>query len=312
MKLALLLLAAIALSLAPFSWQSDQVWNPFMDERLPRTLLLVMTGASLAAAGAVMQALFQNPLASESVLGITSGGTLAAVLIFLTNGHLSFPWLIPVGTVLGCLGTLLFVWSLASSRQSILLGHLILTGLAVTTLLIAVQGVITYMMRDNWQIYQILTEMEAGTTLNKGWRHFHMQFPLTLVGLSGIFYYRREINLLSLGAEEAMNLGVDVYKVRFRLFLFVASLTGGALAAIGNVGFFGLMMPHIARKLSGPNHLTLIPLSAWLGMISLLLLDTLIRHLAIYSLSLGNICALFGGLFFLFLLMNRKMVPACP
>ena len=131
---------------------------------------------------------------------------------------------------------------------------------------------------------QTLTEWEAGTTADRGWYHVHMQLPLTLVGLWGCCCYRREIDILALGDEEAHNLGVDVATVRWRLFLCVALLTGGALAAIGIIAFFGLVLPHLLRRLVGPSNRLLIPLSIIGGAFTLTALDLLLRLLSIHTL----------------------------
>jgi iron complex transport system permease protein len=112
------------------------------------------------------------------------------------------------------------------------------------------------------------------------------------------------MNVLSLGEEEALNLGVDVPRVRWRLFLCVALLTGGALAAVGMIAFFGLILPHIMRALNGPNHRQLIPLCALGGAAALAALDLFLRVFTLYSFSIGNLSAIIGGCFFLLLLFR--------
>ncbi|MCE5316760.1 MAG: iron ABC transporter permease [Parachlamydia sp.] len=290
--------------------QDSSSWNPLIDERLPRLIVLLCTGASLAVAGAVMQALFQNPLASPSVLGISCGGSLAVIPIFIFEWHVSHPFFVPLAAFGGCLGTLLLVYALARKNGRVPVPTLILTGIAISTLLFAIQGAILYALRDNWQLVQMITEWEAGSTADRNWKHVNMQLPLTLMGLIGCLRYRRELNLLALGDEEALNLGVDVTKVRWRLFLFVALLTGGAIAAVGIIAFFGLVLPHLLRQSQGADHVRLIPMCILGGAAFLALMDNLLRLFSIHALSIGNVSAILGGLFFLILLVGYKRTYA--
>ncbi|WP_068470120.1 FecCD family ABC transporter permease [Candidatus Protochlamydia phocaeensis] len=279
-------------------------WNPLLDERLPRLIVLACTGASLAVSGAVMQSLFHNPLASPSVLGISAGGCLSVVLVFIFDLRFTYPYSLPLAAFLGCLLTLCVVYLLSRLQEGAHLTNLILTGIAVSTIIIATQSLLLYALRDRWQLIQTITEWEAGTTIDRGWQHVHMQFPLTVVGLWGCWMYRREMNILALGEEEAKNLGVDVQRVRWRLFLCISLLTGGALAAIGMIAFFGLVLPHIIRRLQGPDHNELIPLCLVSGAAVLTTLDVLLRGFGLYAISIGNFSAIIGGIFFLFLLFR--------
>lgn len=281
-------------------------WNPLLDERLPRLIVLFCTGASLAVAGAVMQSLFHNPLASPSVLGITAGGTLCTVLIFILGFGHSHPYLISIAAVTGCFLALSAVYLLSLSQHSSHLNNLILTGIAVSTLLLAVQGALLYSLRDQWELIQTITEWESGSTADRSWRHVHLQLPLAFIGLSGCWFYRAEMNLLSLGEEEAKNLGVDVDTVRRHLFLCVALLTGGALAAVGSIAFFGLILPHLVRSLIGSDYRRVIPYCLVGGALILAGLDISLRLLEIRSLSVGTISAMIGGLFFLLLLFRSQ------
>lgn len=285
-------------------------WNPLLDERLPRLIVILCTGASLAVAGAVMQALFQNPLASPSILGISAGGSLCAIPIFIAEWHVTYPFSLPIAAFGGCLGTLFLVYFLARKEGQVSMAKLILTGIAISTLFLAIQGAILYALRDNWQLIQMISEWEAGSTTDRSWKQVHMQLPLTIVGLIGCWQYRQELNLLALGDEEALNLGVDVPKVRLHLFIHVALLTGGALAAVGVIAFFGLVLPHVLRQIKGPDYLRLIPLCILGGAGFLALMDLLLRIFDIHSLSIGNVSAILGGIFFLSLLLGRRQYAA--
>lgn len=277
-------------------------WNALLDERLPRLLVLLATGASLVVAGGVMQSLLQNPLAAPSVLGLHTGSDLMAIILLVGGWHQLHPWMMPLATFLGAWLVLLAVvtlWHRLPQRQ---FGQLILMGIAITTLLMAIQNGLLYAWRDDWPLSYAIAEWTAGSTLDRSWIHVHMQMPLTVVGLFVCWHYRNELNILTLGDEEAMNLGVDVEKVRWQLILAIGALTGGSLAAVGNIPFFGLIVPHLLRRAFGPNQRRLLPLEIATGSISLMLFDTLLRYSCLHWLTIGNLSALVGALFFLFLL----------
>ena len=287
-----------------FQWDPN-TWNPLWHERLPRLIVLFATGASLAVSGAVLQALFQNPLASPSVLGITCGGCLLVLPVFLFQWHATYPFAIPAAACGGSLLTLLLVYALARRQGRVEMGTLILTGIALSTFYLATQGALLYALRDKWQLIQMMTEWEAGSSVDRTWKHVHMQLPLTVVGLFGAYYYRREINLLALGEEDALSLGVEVAKVRWRLFLCVALLTGAALAAMGVIAFFCMLMPHLLRLFYGSNAFRLIPACVAGGALTLAAVDIALRLFEVHILSIGNVSALVGGLAFLILLVTR-------
>ncbi len=291
-------------------FSDNALWNPLLDERLPRLIILICTGASLAVSGAILQALFQNALASPSILGITSGGSLCIILVYLLGWQSQTPYAMPVAAVFGSLATLLLVYSLSRKKGALHLGNLILTGIAISTVLIAIQSAILYSVRDNWQLFSTLSLLEVGTSSDRSWLHVHLQLPLTLIGLLGSWYYKKELNLLALGDEDAANLGVDVEKIRWRLFLCVALLTGGALAAMGVIAFFGLVLPHIVRYLFGNNNVVIIPFCIVAGGTLLMGLDLFLRYFAIHNFSIGNISTILGGIFFLILLFGRRQERA--
>lgn len=306
----LLFTGLITLLYGPLSfgdlWMGQDSWHPILDHRLPRFIVLMATGASLAVSGAIMQALFQNPLASPSVLGISFGGSLLVIIVSALNLHLETPYAIPIAAFTGCVLTMLLVYNLARRREGTSLHILILTGIAISTLLLAVQSAILYALKDRWQLILSLTEWEAGSTHNLSWKQVHMQLPLTIVGLFGAMYYRNTLNILALGDEEAYSLGVDVKKVRFRLILCVSLLTGGSLAGLGNIAFFGLVLPHVIRSAVTLDNYFLIPLAVLMGATTLPLFDILLRIFEIYNFTIGNVSAIMGGAFFLILLFQNK------
>lgn len=282
-----------------------QSWNALLDERLPRLIVLICSGAALATSGAVMQSLLQNPLAAPTILGLTAGSSLMVLLVILSGLHLIYSWTIPLAAIAGSFFVLLLIsifWRKNINRP---FSVLILLGIAIATLLLAIQNALLYAYRDNWQLIQTVTEWEAGSTFDRTWEHVHMQLPLTIIGLAICFYYRHEMNILALGEDEARNLGVDVQAIRWRLILSVSLLAGGASAALGSVPFFGLILPHLLRHLFSSNNRELIPLCILGGAAILVLFDVILRISELHFLTIGNLSALCGGIFFLFLLRRK-------
>ncbi|MFA6915187.1 MAG: iron ABC transporter permease [Parachlamydiales bacterium] len=285
-------------------------WNALLDERIPRLIVLLCTGASLAASGAIMQSLLQNPLAAPTILGLTAGSSLMVVLVFITGWHVVYSWSVPFAAILGSLLVLGILSLMSRHQERRPFSELILLGIAIATLLLAIQQTVLYAFRDNWQLIQVVTEWEAGSSFDRSWEHVHMQLPLTLIGLAVCFFYRNEMNILSLGDEEARTLGVDVRKVRWRLILSVSLLSGGATAALGSVPFFGLILPHLLRRLFSSNHRVLIPLCIFGGAATLVAFDLLLRQTQLHFLTIGNLSAIFGGIFFLFLLRRKTLISS--
>lgn len=311
----LLVLLLLGVSVLTLCWGPNNLhflgtgsphWNPVFDQRLPRLIILITTGASLAASGAVMQSLFQNPLAAPSVLGISFGGSLLVVIVSALDLHFYSPYAIPSAAFIGSLATLFLVYSLSRTPEGCSPTTLILSGIAISTVFLACQSALLYALKDRWQLILALTEWEAGSTHNLSWKQVHMQLPLACVGLFGAFWYRRALTLLTLGDEEASLMGVEVSKVRFRLMLSVSLLTGGALAAVGIIAFFGLILPHIMRSLVGSGHPAFLFLSTLGGATMLPLLDILLRVCEIHSFTIGNVSAILGGVFFLLLLYQSR------
>lgn len=318
--LLLLLVAAIfgTLCIGPTEWSivregaiarlqgTSTAWNPLLDERLPRLLVLICSGASLTLAGIVTQSLFQNPLASPMSLGLTAGSSLCVLPLFFLGVHLSFPMLIPIAAFFGSLGTLLLVYTLAQEKGHVHISTLLLTGMALSIVLSAMQATIFYAFREEWSLMQLLTEWAAGSTLDRTWQHAHLQLPLTLVGLLGCWSERHALNLLAAGEEEAFYLGVDVQQVRLRLFLSISLLVGGAMAGVGMIGFFSLILPHLTRRWMGHAHQLLFPAGLLLGATTLTTLDLILRAIPLHAFSIGTLSSLLGGFFFLFLLTEQR------
>lgn len=290
-------------------WQMQSTWHPLIDERLPRALTLLLGGASLAVAGAVMQALFQSPLATPTLLGSSSGGSLFLTIVIALQWPLAFT---PMLIIAACLGSLLALyivyqlWRLGRSQSS---SQLLLIGLAVSMLLLAIESCLLYALRGQWQLMQLVQELSAGISYTLGWHEFTLLLPPITIGLFICLYYHREIDLLSLGEEEALSLGVDVPKIRKYLFIAVSLLSGAALATIGNIAFFGMLLPCAIRRLYGPIHRSLLILCILAGGTVLISFDALLRYFAVLDFNITHLSGVIGSLLFLYLVLipNKRL-----
>lgn len=269
-----------------------------------RLLILMMTGSSLAVAGAVMQGVFANPLASPTILGISVMGNFLIMLTLWLGSHILSLLLIPFAGFLGCFLALAFIFMIAKWLKMHATEQLLLIGIAFSTLVMSLQGAFLFALRSEWEFVQLLSEWQAGTHAFFTMRDVHLQLPLTFLGLMGACAYSEQLNLLSLGEDEAAHLGLDVSKAKWLFFSIVALLLAGSLATLGEVPFFGLIIPHIARQLIGANFKKLIPLSAIIGASTLVLLDVFINSFPNFPLSLNHLCGMIGGICFLIMLLK--------
>lgn len=275
----------------------DIIWRI----RFPRIILGLLIGAGLASSGAVLQGLLRNPLAEPYTLGLSGGAALGATLgIILGFGAVWLPCFAFAGALL-CIFT---VYKIASKKRfsipTLILGGVILTFLFSSCVMLIfavskaemVHSAILWLMGDLSSAQASLIKMAA---------------PFILVGIGLLMTFSRDLNILTLGEEKAIHLGVDAERVRRLLFIASSLITGTCVAVSGIIGFVGLVIPHFMRKLSGPDHRTLIPLSALSGAAFLVVCDTLARTvISPIELPVGVITGIFGGLFFLTFLLRAK------
>ncbi len=266
------------------------------DLRVPRLLVAMAVGAALSASGLVMQAYFRNSLASPDLLGVSGGGTAGAVIAIGTGWASASLLVLPMMAVLGSLAATGAVLILA--RRGTGPERLLLAGIALNALLGAVTGyVLTNFTVSYERNAQIIFWMLGGLE-DRGWKHVWMAAPIPLAAAL-LWPLGRPMDLLSLGADEAQSLGVDVRALRRRLLALATVMTALATAVAGTVGFVGLVVPHVLRLLVGPEHRRLVPLALAGGATFVLACD-LLGHLA--GLRVGIVTALVGGPFFLWLL----------
>lgn len=274
--------------------------------RLPRVLLAFLIGGALAASGAVIQSVLKNPLASPYTLGVSSGASLGASIIIVSGITIPFlgQFTLPiVGFIFGLITVIIILQFAKHVDKSLSNMTVILTGMVFSLFFNAILTVITYLARESTNT---LTLWQMGSFSMRGWSYFNMFIPFFVVGIFGMMVYTKEMDILTFGEDSAKTLGVDTSKVKSRLFLFSAILTGAAVAITGTIGFVDLIAPHIVRKLFGSNHCIVIPMSIVFGGCMMVLTDLVARTLISPSeLPVGAITAILGAPFFAYIYFKK-------
>lgn len=312
-----LLLGPEKISLKVLSGKGDYFENIILwNLRLPRTLLVLITGILLGGSGAVFQMFFRNPLAEPGIMGISSGATLGAVIasVSMTAAGFSklfsatvFKFISPVNifAFIGALCSGLLVTFLAFSRKgksaSIML---LLCGTALGTLYSSVSSII--LLSSDKELHSIYTWI-LGSFNGRGWNELIFILPVSILSVILMFTAVPPLDLLSGGETSAKSLGVEVDKLRTLVLISGSLAVSAAVCAGGTISFVGLIAPHITRKLFGPKAKTLLPFSMILGAVLLLISDTFARIcIAPGELPSGIITAILGVPFFLFLCLGKK------
>ena len=268
--------------------------------RLPRVLAAFFVGASLALAGAAMQALFKNPMADPYILGTSSGGALGASIAIVFLGGI----FVPVFAWAGAVVAIFIVWLIAARKGVISVETLLLTGIAVSFFFAAVVSFLIAIAGEN--VHQILFWLMGG---------FWNASPSDAILAAGIlvpaglvlFFMGRDLNALSLGEETAAHLGIDAGRIRWTVLGASTLLVAGAVSVAGSIGFIGLVTPHIVRMLLGPDNRVVIPACVLAGGILLVVSDTITRTF-FSDLPVGIITAFIGAPFFIWLIYQRGEV----
>jgi iron complex transport system permease protein len=276
------------------------------DGRLPRVLTAALVGFSLAVAGAVMQGIFKNPMASPGVIGISSGAALGAVLAIYMGLAAVFPQALPIMAIIGALITLITVYMIATSAGRTSIATLLLAGIALNLILGAVTSFVITLSTKEFDVGRVIVTWLMGDLNNRLWLHVRIVSVTAAVALVLIFSYVRELNILMLGEEGAANLGVDVGRVRNILLLAASIMTGGAIAVAGVIGFIGLVAPHMVRAVVGPDNRYLIPLAGLLGAVFLIYADLCVRLYIPVDLKVGVLTSLLGGPFFIWQIIRYR------
>jgi iron complex transport system permease protein len=271
--------------------------------RGPRILAALLVGAALAAAGTAYQGMFRNPLVSPDILGVSAGAALGAVLgIFLSQSAL----VIQLGAFAGGLAAVAVVYAVgASVRRHDPILALILAGVVIGTLLGSMIALLKY-LADPYNQLPAITFWLLGSLATVAPVDLAFAAPFALAGLVPLYLLRWRMNLLSLPDDEARALGVPVARLRLAVVCAATLMTAAAVAISGIIGWVGLLIPHAARLIIGPEFSRLLPLSMLLGAAFLLAVDTLSRTIAPIEVPPGVLTALIGTPFFLWLFASAR------
>ena len=268
--------------------------------RLPRNILAALVGANLAVAGILLQSVMRNPLADPGITGVSTGASVAAIIILLLLPQYTgiLPLIAFIGGALACI--LVFIMAY---KNGIKPGRIVLAGVAVNSVLGGVIGYFSTMYSDRIQSAMLWLN---GSLATKTWSHVEMLFAYSIIGLIISLFLIRNANILQLVDDAAKNLGINVNLTRVIICAVAVFLAGISTAVVGVISFVGLIVPHIARMIMGSDHKYTIPFSIVLGGIVLLIADTLARTIGgAVEIPVGVIMSIFGGPFFLYLLRKR-------
>jgi iron complex transport system permease protein len=291
---------------------APETWPPgyqtiILDIRLPRIILGALVGAALAVAGGAMQAIFRNPMASPYILGISSGAAFGASLAFVIGINL----LVGISAVtimafLFALITIYIVYTIARKGGGTSMETILLTGIAISSLFSALVSLLMYIAGE--KLSTIWFWLMGGLWASD-WNKVLFTFPVIIIGIFILFFFSRQMNLLLMGEETALNLGLEVEKFKIFILILASLITAAAVSVCGIIGFLGLIIPHMMRIIVGAEHRNLIPASCLVGAIFLIWVDTLARTIiSPVEVPVGIITALLGVPFFLYLLRKRKKI----
>jgi len=318
LSLMLILSALMDLSWAPRPLSLGEVWDVLIgngtwandlivSKNATRVFFGVFVGAALGVTGGVVQAVFRNPLASPYLLGLSSGASFgAAVAIVISIPMIPIAFAQPFLAFVFCLGTMALVYTLSRTVGGVRTETLILAGVAVSSLFSALVSFLTYIAPSEQM--QSIVFWSMGSLGIVEWENITFAVPVIVVGIILMIMHSKSLNAMMLGDAHAMDLGIDVRKVRLFLIIISSLVVAAAVAFVGAVGFIGLVVPHIFRLLLGPDNRLILPLSAFGGAAFILMCDY-IAHIAsgTYSvLPIGIVTAMIGAPFFIYLLSRKR------
>ena len=290
--------------------EPSQIQSIIMDIRLPRLILALLVGASLAILGAVMQGLFRNPLADPSLIGVSGGASVgASIVIVAAGGAMLSPLaglsMVALGAFIGGAITTLVVYRVATSSLGTSVTTMLLAGIAIGAIAGAFNSLLSY-FSDNQMLRQI-SVWQMGNLGGANWQKVGITASVSLIIFSLLPSQARSLNALLLGESEARHLGIDVQRIKRQLIFLTALGVGVSVALAGLIGFVGLIVPHMVRLLIGPDHRALLPASALAGASLLLIADSIARVVVLPAeLPTGILTALLGAPFFVALLLKQR------
>lgn len=284
----------------------DSIRFIIFEVRLPRIILAVLTGSLLSMAGAVYQAIFQNPMADPYVIGISSGAAFGATIaiIFLPPMMLLGNSIVSLAAFVCAILTSILVYFISKTKRGVDTFSLLLTGVVISTVLSSFISLIMLAHQD--EAMKIMT-WTMGSFNAKSWNHVITILIPTVIGIFFTIYHGKDLNVLVMGEEEAMTMGLDTKRLKRNMLLICALLTSIAVSVSGIIGFVGLIVPHFIRLIFGSEHKFLLKASFVFGAIFMLLSDTIARSLlGGFEIPVGIITSLIGGPLFLILLVRYR------
>lgn len=291
-----------------FGAGTDKQQLILFDFRLPRIVICILIGAAFAVSGCIIQGLSRNPLADPGLLGINAGAGLAVVMFvsFFPSTQTASVFLMPVLALAGASFAAAIIFALSYKRHyGLIPTRMILVGIAVALGLNAAIHILQIRLDPNE--YQSTAVWLAGSIWGTNWKFVLAMLPWLIIILPFVFAKAKVLNVLNLGDQLAVGLGAQVNKERVKLLFAAVGLAGASVAVGGAIGFVGLIAPHLARRLVGPQHQALLPASALTGALLVIVSDTLARWVFQPSeIPTGLVVAVVGAPYFLYLLSRSK------
>ena len=278
--------------------------------RLPRIVIAILVGIALATSGTILQGVTKNDLADSGILGINSGAALFVVIyIYIMNGNVydgisnltifTMPIVALAGAIFGAGLIYLLAW-----KNGINSSRLLLIGIGIN---IAFTSLLTiFQLKFTTQEFNRVMAWTSGSIWGSSWKYVLAILPFILIFMILTIYKSRYLDVLNLGDEVSIGLGIDVEKERRKLIIYAVILAGVATSVAGSIGFLGLISPHIARGLIGPKHKNLIPVASLIGVFILLVSDTIARNIiAPMEIPVGIVVSIIGVPYFIYLMLSK-------
>ena len=307
----MVLLFGLSIRLGTYTLSFEEIWAAFqpddknyftlMEYRLPRAVLAILLGGALAISGVLVQSVVRNPLASPDILGINNAAGLVAVSVLMFLPNLAFYWM-PIFAFLGGVLSFVILWIVCGFNFRPI--KMAIIGVALSALWAAISH---YLMLTNPVEINTAMLWLTGSLWGRSWSYLNVVLPWLVVLLPLPFIFCRDLDTLGLGENKASTLGVTVNKVQISVLVLAVALSTTAVAICGPIAFLGLVAPHLARRLVGGRHLTLLPAALIIGALLLQLSDILARVIdPPTELPAGILTAIIGAPYFFYLLMRTK------
>ncbi|MGM0601765.1 MAG: FecCD family ABC transporter permease [Bacillota bacterium] len=278
-------------------------WSVFYHIRLPRIIAVMMVGSSLSITGAAYQNIFRNPLVSPDILGVSAGAGLGvAVGLLYTSGSMVYVYISAFIFGTAAVG-LTYLISMTAHRNSSIL--MVLAGIIIASLSNALLSLLKYLADPMEKLPGIVFYLMGGFS-RIGWREVYYLIPIFVIGSAVLLLFRWQLNIFSLGEEEASSLGINIFRIRVIIIFFSTIMVAASVAAAGQITWIGLVVPHIARYIVGTNYRYFLPTAALCGSLMLLIMDNLARTVSGAEIPISIITALIGAPFFAYLLLSKK------